>query len=250
MTAQMDGIDLQFTAAIGSAGTQRSSFLPVSPTTLIAAATAIGKMLQSETTVTAVDLASVSERALANAVAGKIGERAFLPSALIGRITTANNLLDKLEKLGNRRQEAAAMLAAQQAPNTPKAVALAAVIKRFDDFNTKVTTPDDKGIVPIVRAAQLNELFEGKPAVLRVYVDRAGGTFVNTKNINTLFGADPLRVTGGLIASYTLTKPDTGGVVSSNIYVCRTALNRLREIHDANWTGSGGKSKALCTPMA
>jgi hypothetical protein len=260
--AQLDGIESDLISAIGpprretrrsrsSRSVVESSFaLPISPTTIVEAVSAVAGLLRSETTVTAVDLASVSERALANAVAGRL-TNASLPSAVIGRPTGADNLLKQLDRVGTLRNQAALRLAAVD-PKSVEAVALTAAIKRFDDFNIKVTTPDDKGMVPIVRAAQLSTLF-GKDAdkirVLRVFVDRAGGTFVSTKNLGTFFGADPLRVTGGLVASYALTNPGTGQVLTSNIFVCRTSLSRLRQIHDANWRGPP-LNQGRCTPMA
>ena len=246
--AEMGGIGEQLLAAIGAEEDRTSRLMSVSPTLIIEAATAVAGMLQSEVTITAVDLASVSERALAHAVAGKLGERGYLPSALAGKIDAQDELLVALEELGRLRRKAAAALA-HEAPNSVKAVALGAAIKRYDDFNARIRTPDDKGVVPIVHAVRLNRLFGSSPKVLRVYVDKAGGTFIKTKNIRTMFGADPLRVTGALIASYTVTEPDTAKVLSSNIYVCRTSLSRLRHIHDADWAGAGGIGRGLCTPM-
>jgi len=213
----------------------------------VQAATAIGGLLRSETTVSAVDLASVSERSLANAVAGRIPQ-AYQPAALVGRVDQGQGLLSQLEDLADRRSDAALALA-QLDSKAPKAIALTAAIKHFDDFRQKVSTPDEKNIVPVVRAAQLERLFEHQPRIVRVFVDKAGGTFVNTKNLKTFFGADPLRVTGGLVASYTLTDPATGRVEESNIFVCRTSLSRLRQIHDASWMGPA-LGRGLCTAMA
>jgi hypothetical protein len=83
----------------------------------------------------------------------------------------------------------------------------------------------------------MESLLEGKPFILRVHVDKAGGSLVHRTNIGTFLGVDPLRVTGGLIASYDVTDPSSGRVAYTDILVCRTSLSRLRPIHDASWKG-------------
>ena len=243
--AQIWGLRAEFLAAGIDLQTQDHRLRLFSGvTTGIAALSAIAGMLRSETTVSAVELSAVGDRALAGAVAGRLGNT-YLPSAAIGPVKTTSRLFIDLAELVRLRQQAASKLATET--DTARKAALTAVIARFDAFSAKVTTPDDKGVVPIVRAARLDELDALRPNILRVYVDKAGGTFVNTKNINTFFGADPLRVTGAVVASYTVTKPELGSVTSSNIYVCRTALTRLRPVHDASWKGEGGQATAACT---
>lgn len=248
MKAQMAGMRQQFEdAGIGrTQGELRGLF--AGPAGVISGINALAGLLRTETTVTATDVSSVSERALANAVASRLGGHAYLPGAAIGKIPADAPLLVEFEQLVQLRRLAAAAAAVET--NAARKEDLSAAISRFDTFSTKVSTADEKGSVPIVRAARLDALADGDPPVLRIHVDKSGGTFIQRKNLGTHLGLDPLRVTGAVIASYSVTEPGTGKLIHSNIYVCRTGLSRLRPIHDANWKGAGGTGKALCTPMS
>lgn len=229
----------------------------VDPGTIIAAANALAGLLRSETTISPVDLPALSERVLANVVAGTIGSRAKLPAAAVGELDENSPLLVKLNAVADQRRTAAervAELSVKATENAARIATLGAIIARFDSFLTRVTTASSTGVVPIARAIRLKSMMQGRPVVLRVFVDKAGGSLINTKNIATTFGVDPLKVTGAVVASYTLTEPGDGSVLGSEIYVCRTTLSRLRPIHDASWSTKSGKSRkpaqAVCTPPA
>lgn len=121
-----------------------------------------------------------------------------------------------------------------------------------------MTTPDDKGVVPIVQAARYANLLGDERRVLRVNVDETGGSVVNTKNIATTFGVDPVKVSGGLLVSYTLTDPNMGRVLAGNVLHCRTTLASLRRVQEARWTArparrgaaNAGGCERMVTPMA
>jgi hypothetical protein len=233
-------------------GNQKLFSVPVG--TAVAVANAVAGLLRSETEITPVEVAGISERALANAVAGHLGRRAILPAAIVGRIANDAPLLLELNELAELRVQAGDRLKtlAKAPKQNAKAIQeLTKVVGRFDTFFARVTTADEKGVVPIARAARLHAILVEQPSVLRVYVEKAGGSLINTKNITTTFGADPLRVTGGLVASYALTDPADGRVWASDIFVCRTTLSRLRPIHDASWAvrsvPPGNGKKAVCT---
>ena len=44
-----------------------------------------------------------------------------------------------------------------------------------------------------------------------------------------------MKVSGGLIASYTITDPSKGKVLDSDVLTCRTTLSRLRPIQEGDW---------------
>jgi hypothetical protein len=247
MEAQMAGMRQQFfDVGIGRPESgPRSLFAGPAA---VSAISALAGLLRTETTVTAAQTSSISERALANAVASRLRSNAYFPGAAVGKVDPNGALLTDFERLVTLRRDAAAALKTET--NAARKEALTAAIARFDAFSVKVSTADAQGSVPIVRAARLAEMSAGNPAVLRIHVDKSGGTFINKKNLGTYLGLDPLRVTGAVIASYSVTDPDTGSLTSSDIFVCRTALTRLRPIHDASWKGAGGTAKAACTQIS
>ena len=102
-------------------------------------------------------------------------------------------------------------------------------------FRTSVTTPNEKGAVPIVSAVRLDRLINTKPLILRVSVASAKGGIVTSKNLWTTFGADPVRVSGGVAISYLVTDPTTGATVDGNSLSCTTALTSLRRVQDGTW---------------
>jgi len=189
--------------------------------TSIAAIGAIAGMLRTDTEITGIDFAQLSHRPLATATAGRLGPRAILPGAAIGRLL-GNRLADDLMHLAEERDRVAAAK-----PDDPK---VAPTLLRFDTFFTRVLTPDAAGWVPIARAGLLEQLLDEDPLVLRVFVEKAGGSLVVRKNIKTFIGADPLRVSAGLVASYTVTEPSTGRVLAAGVLNCRTGEAKLGEI--------------------
>jgi hypothetical protein len=117
------------------------------------------------------------------------------------------------------------------AADKKKASDLTAAVKLYDDYVAGLIKPDDKGNVPLVQIYRQSKL---EPAlsknVLRVFVDKAGGSLLTRRNLWTSLGARAIGVSGGLLASYTIFAPDTGMVVSAATYRCTTKLAGLRQI--------------------
>jgi hypothetical protein len=230
---------------------------------VIAAATAAAGLLRADTEVTAIDLPAISNRLFAAAVAGRLGTRAILPSAAIGTVEDdatggaewANmSLLQKLNGLVERRRRMQAERDTIPVPNPKdppvRHTELTAAIARFDAFSARVTTADAAGAVPIVQAVRLQSLLRRNPQVLRVYVDRAGGNLISRTNILTTLGfKDPVRVSGGMLASYVLTDPSTGSVAGGDMISCRTVHARLRSVQRGVWRSYGAEEAetAVCT---
>lgn len=82
------------------------------------------------------------------------------------------------------------------------------------------------------RAAQAESILSaGKDLkVLRVDVDRAGGTLVNTSNVFTTLGFPGVTIRGGMVVTYRLTNPTNGQTLSSGIINCRVPKKLLKTI--------------------
>lgn len=196
----------------------------------VAAISAIAGLFRTESEVTAVDHPAISHRVLATAVAGNMDRRAILPGASKGAVPTQPPpIVQSLMKLVGERDRVL-----QGAATLPPEIGdrLKAAVTRFDAFFARVTAPDTAGIVALAQAAQLEQLLAGNSLALRVYVEKAGGSMINEKNILTFFGKDPVRVSGALVASYTITDPSDGRVLAAAVLNCRTSIGKLRDIQE------------------
>jgi hypothetical protein len=263
--AELDSIQAHFTRlTAASSDPESGGFIPVPA--MISAVTAAAGLLRSDVDVTALDLQALSNRVLAMAVASKIGTDATLPSAAIGNLPPAEvdppnwaekDLLQKLNWLVARRAAVEAVKPSPADPKNPTAAEKAkiadvtAALTRFDAFFARVTTADDKGIVPIVQAARLNDMWRRDPRILRVYVEKAGGSLIkNTNILTTLALDDPVRITGGLVASYLLTRPATGSVLAADLLSCATTVSRLRPVQSGSWRlDTTSKAGAVCSGL-
>lgn len=263
LETEMEGLALQF----ASLGISAPHGVAVSGT--VAAISAAAGLFRANTEVTAAAV-TVSDAMLVTAVASSLQGRAVLPANAIAppdqAVLDASELLKKLGSLSAINEAARVerdRLAASNGtkPNDPKEkiVAIDAVRKRYDTFLARVTSPDATGAPPLARAVRLEHLAKDKWPVLRVHVEKSGGSLINSKNITTFFGADPVRVSGGLVVSYVLSDPATGTVKNAGIIACRTDLARLRAIQEGTVqyrlsgnTRSRGSTtdgnRAQCTP--
>jgi len=238
----------------------------VAASAVIAAATAAAGLLRSNTEVTALDLQAISNRALATAVAARL-DSAILPSAAIGRLADSPasasgwrgmSLFQKYTNLLERRRlinEARGPAPVEPAKPTERYKELTAALARFDAAAARITTPDaTTGVVPLAQAMRLEAMSRDNPRVLRVYVDRAGGSLINRTNILTTVGLkDPVRVSGGMLASYTLTDPASGRLLAADIITCRTTSTPLRSVHRGVWGNRVGGRRiqgATCSGRA
>ncbi|MEA3043157.1 MAG: hypothetical protein QOH47_995 [Sphingomonadales bacterium] len=106
---------------------------------------------------------------------------------------------------------------------------LQAVLTRLTGFIERLTAPAADGnvrLAAVLRQSQLRRT--SSPYVLRVHVNRAGGTMITRKNLWTALGAPAIVLSGGVIASYSLSNRRTGAVLLGGTVVCRTGLTGLR----------------------
>ncbi len=222
----------------------------------VKAATAIAGLFGNETTVTGVPLPEIDNHLLANAVAGKLERCAILPSAGAGIIDLDHDPIAQL--LGNvlvLRNDAAIAVqnskAKEGSPEAARIERLKAGVTEFDTFYKQLSKIGEDGQSPLMQAILADRIaLIPQVKLLRVAVDRAGGTISNSKNIRTFFGSDPVRVSGGLVLSYVLVDARTGQVVKGGSLACQTAQVRLRDVQSGRWSTQDDNGKRLAKGTA
>ncbi|HEY0028008.1 MAG TPA: hypothetical protein VGC35_09080 [Allosphingosinicella sp.] len=240
---------------------------------VISAATAAAGLFRSDTEVAALDTSALSNRVLASMVAAQLGTRAIIPSAAMGSVdaptrTEAGStrparvawddmtLMERLNELVDIRRQVFDEMAEHkpkdpEKPTKEEQATLApftGALARFDTFFARVTTADDKGALAIVKTVRLEQIWRLKPHILRVYVDKVGGSRVTRKNIGTtLTLATPVKISGGLVASYSLTDPSTGQQIAFDLLSCRTTFTTLQAVQRGVWKNPmDNAQKAYC----
>ena len=236
---EMAAIHEQLELAIPAppSGSFQSNAVPLTAAAIIPA---LAGMMRSDTEYSA-QAVTLDPRILPSAVAAKLGERAKLFSAAIGA-NGESALLSDFKALGTlaaRAQRIHDQLAKVLTKNSPDqdqlvVARLLAALTRYNAFAARVTT-SDKGVVPLAAAARLAQLIDKKPLILRVNTESVGGSTVKRTNLLTYFGFDGLSISGGLVASYQLTDPDSGRVTATGVVTCRTALTKLKSVQDGSW---------------
>jgi hypothetical protein len=212
-------------------------------------------LLRSESTLTGVAATSLDDETILWLTAGKlkaVAKEAIIPSANISGafgkegtdfITTFDTLVGEIDEAKKRLRGLEADLAkARQAKDQDQIDALQknvdahkVTIERADAFVTSMTTAGADKLVPLVVAARHIDLMADNPLVLRLNVNKAGGSLVNTKNLTTTFGVDPLKVSGAVLVSYLLSDPGTGQTKAAGMVVCQTSLVSIRKVQENRW---------------
>jgi len=146
---------------------------------------------------------------------GDVRENANLQ---LSKDTDAVTTLQK-QAAGKKGTEAG-KLNAEAVRYTKRIADLTAAIKRYDDFQMKLGTADDKGVVPmavVARQAKLQELLSNNGLLLSVKANFGGGSQYAKKNFWTFLGSMPFYVSGGGVASYELVKGADGSLVASGV---------------------------------
>lgn len=253
--SQMDALKLQFQRILPQApprptliGPDRSSpqFMTEmtegvalsGATGAIGLATTVLGALRSQTTLRGIAEVGVSDQLLARAVTARLGRWAVLPNA--PRLAPQNSALQRdFLEIAMLRDQAELLRRSLEGNDAQKALLeqVKLALTRYDAFFAFATEPDDNGVMPIARAIMLDAIMSGdsKPHILRVDVDLSGGTMINTTNIGSYLGLDPVRISGGLVASYVATDVTDGTIVKAGVVACMTGQVRLRRVHDGTW---------------
>lgn len=213
------------------------------PMVIGAAISAIAGAIRTDTEVRGFT-SDLGSAVLVRAVAAKAPGQFVLPSQVISPDIKSDNLVVvSICKLQILRDAANAQIPAKPADDQKDhAAALAAAVGRYDTFLAGLTKPDDKGSIPLATAYKQSVLIPNGRNLLRVYVDKAGGSLLTRRNLWTALGANAVGVSGGLLVSYTMTDPMTGMILKADMLRCGTGLAGLREVR-------GDKDKpASCRP--
>ena len=210
---------------------------------------AAASLFANETKVSGIDLPSINDAALIMATAGSLCGKGIVPSASMGMIDLEHStIINKLSEL-----QTLVLTAADARRRIPddgkdehkrKAAALEAAMTSYDGFITKIGTVDSEGQSPLSQALLIERYPIEKTYIVRIAVNKAGGSIINSKNLWTTLGVDPVKVSGGLVVSYSITKADTGAVETSETFTCQTSLASIRKIQNGRWTALDAKTRA------
>lgn len=108
-----------------------------------------------------------------------------------------------------------------------------AIGKALLDRARTLSTPSEKGAPSALEKAVLIEAFARDATdfrILRVDVEKAGGTLINRSNIWTTIGFNGVTMSGGLVVTYRLVDPVNGKIEKADTLVCYSPSQSLRAI--------------------
>lgn len=113
-----------------------------------------------------------------------------------------------------------------------KVESAANAVANFDALSAEATTPGEKGAPsPLERAAALGDLAGADIKLLRVSVDKVGGTAVTRSNIFVRLGfGEAVRISGGLVANFRIVDPATGRLEQSGRVNCAMAQTDFKSV--------------------
>jgi hypothetical protein len=220
----------------------------------LAAVGALVGLLKSDTDISGMDIA-MGDGMLVAAVGDRLTRhgRVILPSAAIAPPTTGA-LANAWQSLITAQTEAKSCRE-RFAKNKPtpwvkkKLAALDAAIAAVAALEGKVTKADERGRIPLAQAIRYDALMESEPQVLRVHVEKAGGSVVKHSNLFTALGVPAVDISGGLIVTHRLTQPRSGELVSSGVHVCRSAVTSLQAVQSGRVRRRGQAPGSNCDPL-
>lgn len=218
---------------------------------------AAASLFANDSKITAVDLQSIDATLVAQVVAGKLAtgdcDLVSTPSGGYGVADLSNAdsakipmMLDRLFK--SRNLAIAKKITFGEKPTDAQKkeiIAIDIATKAYDDFMKAVTTVDANGATPLTTAIVLDNFEPANTKIVRIWVNKAGGSLINTKNIVTMLGVDPVKVSGGMVVSYSMVNAATGSIESSGLLTCQTSLASLRKIQNGKWKASTGGSTTI-----
>ncbi|MBD8552000.1 hypothetical protein [Sphingomonas sp. CFBP 8764] len=210
---------------------------------LVAPVAVIGAVLSLLRTDTEISAISVdgAEGALINAIAGTAKDKYVIPAAII-RVRDDGPTATKLTNLITTRETIPACKAAisAAASTTEQKTAAAEQIAKIDGVSARIDTylaavgTRSEGKTSDLDIALLGDTIIARhpnARVMRVRLEKAGGTLLKRSNLFTMLGAPAVGITGGAVISWQVTDPETGMVDGGGVLVCRTKLTNLRDIH-------------------
>lgn len=252
--AQIDSLTLRLRELNSTAPQSTSKFVPagLSAAGILALVQAGAGLLRSETTLSGFEATSLSDQSLlwltGQQLKAQVGinGRIIIPTANISGdlLANGNGVMMSFDDLIAELDTAKVILAELLKDKKPSAEKkkmigeFQVLIERTNTYVNAISVAGDDGLVQLVIAARQADLMKDNPLILRLHLNKAGGSLVNTKNIATTFGVDPLKVSGAVLASYLLTDPKAGTLEAAGLIVCQTTLLTLRKVHEVKWRPS------------
>lgn len=171
---------------------------------------------------------------LVTAVRGEIATRRRVASAAAGAGgLTMTEAVDSVERELSALPDAARC---ETSANTAEA-ARAQLAAQFDAFRAGLSRPGKQAGLSIIEAADDQLMHFGpRPATLVLAIDASGSSVVERRNLTTMFGAESVTVSTGLVVSYEFYEPKSGGVRSlkaAGVISCLSGAVGIRSIHKA-----------------
>lgn len=232
--AQQASSERNSAACSGAAPRPGASMVPL-PAILAGAGTLLGSF-RTDTAITGFDGPDAVRMVIA-ALADARGRPApgapawIVPSDLLG-IPDQAPLIKSWDELATARQELArcrATLATKGDAAKPQIDRIDVQLANIDDFASKQVGAGD-GVSPLIRAAQIDGIAALKPKIVRLYVEKAGGSILNRRNLWTALGAPAVGITGGAVIGWRLGDPLSGSMIGGGNLVCRTELTSMRTV--------------------
>ena len=250
LSLQAAAVEQQLTAALGiNRGTGDRNIASLGAGAVMGVIDAAASLLASETKVSGIDLTTINDAALIMATAGNLCGKGVVPSSSLGLIDfQRSEIVDTLRQLLALKLSSAD--ARREIPDNAtgwlkrKAAALDAAIASYDAFVAKISAVDANGQSPLSQALLVEKYPAASTKLIRIAVNKAGGSIINSKNLWTTLGVDPVKVSGGLVVSYSITAADTGAVYKSETFTCQTSLASLRKIQDGRWSAWDSTARA------
>lgn len=182
--------------------------------------------LRTDQTIGGFDIA-LGERALINAMGAANAKGGTLDLRILSDMVAAPGNSPVVASFNALERTVAGLrpCAAIEKPDAAIAKAVknaASVVSRFDALSSYATAPGEKGAPsPLERAAALGDLVRSDLRLLRVSVEKAGGTTLTRSNIFLKLGAPGAAVvSGGLVAGFRVVDPATGKLEQSGAVLC------------------------------
>ncbi|MEP2103766.1 MAG: hypothetical protein ABJP02_16675 [Parasphingorhabdus sp.] len=218
----------------------------VAPAAIVPFVTALSGLLGTETTVTGVEV-GVDDEQLAVALAGQLsalkksvrlyhhdpGRLRFkdLEESVIGKQVVALKEFRDNAMVVRKNNSPKKNQTSDQNKTVEK---IDVIVASFDALYGQITKRGGDGLSIFVKAILLNSYNTQETKIVRVKATKSGGSLIHSKNIWTTFGVDPLKVSGGLLVSYSMVDSN-GNVEVAGRLACRTSLASLRKIQSGKW---------------
>lgn len=218
----------------------------------VAIVSAIAGLIGNEVSVTGVSLTEIDHSMLANAVAGELKECAVLAGTAIPMIDPDTSALaTAIKDLATERGKAKIWVKSLNKTDTKKYADRIAALDLLEQesvaFEKLLSTANDQGVNLFEKAMIVELLKKTATHVVTIRVNKAGGTITNSKNIGTFFGVDPVKVSGGLSASWSIMNLSNGRNAGSGVVTCQTAQVRLKKVQTGEWIEATPDAKgAIC----